>query len=149
SDAYERLANGNYNIVEINYLFFGAMSRVLKNGELVFFEGGDDLFCKVLIFVDRFYEENITLKSAAKEMGVSYEYLSRMFTKKSGMNFSEFLNTFRLQKATAMLSDKNLSISETGYRCGFGSIRNFNKVFLKYKNCTPSRFRSGLKFTKQ
>ena len=121
----------------------------MKDNELVPFGGKDDLFCRVLLFVSNHFEDALTLKKIAKELNVSYEYLSRMFSEKSGMHFSDFVSTFRLQKALTLFSDPSKNISEICFSCGFGSIRNFNKVFLREMNCTPNEYRKKIALAKK
>ena len=146
---YDFLCGENFDHrVAANYIFFQAAAGLMKNNELISFGGNDDLFCRVLLYVSNHFEEDLTLKKIAVEMNVSYEYLSRMFIEKSGMHFSDFVCTFRLQKALALFGDSSKNISQICFSCGFGSIRNFNKVFLREMKCTPSEYRKNLALAK-
>ena len=43
--------------------------------------------------------------------------------------------------AAALLQGSSLPITQVAEQCGFGTIRSFNRVFLKEKGMTPSAFR--------
>ena len=51
------------------------------------------------------------------------------------------LMTFRIGFASKWLIEKDLSISEIAFACGFNSIANFNRVFRKNKGRTPTEYR--------
>lgn len=60
-------------------------------------------------------------------------------------NFTEFVNTFRIKKAQALLIDpksQNDKIVSIAYDCGFNSLSSFNTAFKKLTRLTPSEFRA-------
>ena len=70
----------------------------------------------------------ITFSDAAAFMGLSESVVfSRFFRKISGMTFSKYLNTVRLEHAIHMLQEhpRRLSVTEIASRCGFETIRHF------------------------
>ena len=70
-------------------------------------------------------------------MGLSDSYFSRYFHKMSGMTFSRYLNTIRVEKAMEMLKEDRYTVTEISYRCGFETIRHFNRVFKEITGMTP------------
>ena len=66
---------------------------------------------------------------------------NRFIKSRTGKTFIEYINDTRISYATRWLIETDLSIGEIGYKCGFNNIANFNRVFKKLKNCTPSQFR--------
>ena len=99
-----------------------------------------DLLEKIIYYVQEKYREPITLKSMAAELGYSYNYLSSFINTAFGTNFSQFLNMHRVEHAAAMLLDKNIGITDVAEACGFGSIRNFNRIFSQYYQMTPTEY---------
>ena len=85
---------------------------------------------------------SITFASAALDMGLSESYFSRYFHKMSGMTFSRYLNTIRIEKAIEMLKKESLTVTEISYRCGFDTIRHFNRVFKDITGITPREITS-------
>ncbi|WP_414712767.1 helix-turn-helix domain-containing protein [Sphingobacterium sp. UBA5980] len=65
----------------------------------------------------------------------------RYFKKYTGITFINYLNQVRIQKACRMLLEKeSVAISTVAYSCGFNSITNFNRVFMKTIGITPSYY---------
>lgn len=46
----------------------------------------------------------------------------------------------RINDAQSMLENGGISITETAVQCGFGSIRTFNRTFLKYIGMSPGEY---------
>lgn len=57
-----------------------------------------------------------------------------------GNTFTEYLNFVRICKAEHMLRSGS-SISDAAYVVGFSSLSYFNRVFKKYKFCSPSDYK--------
>lgn len=81
----------------------------------------------------------ITFSDAAAFMGLSEPYFSRFFRKISGMTFSQYMNTVRLEHAVEMLKNNkdHLPVTEIASRCGFDTIRHFNRVFRDITGMSP------------
>ncbi len=134
----------NNNIIDIKCVFYMLFSAFINNCEFVNAPMPSEVFRKAIIYINTHTSTNITLKELAKELHVSYVYLSRVFNKNTTSGFSEFLNSFRLDNSIRLLKNTNKSISEIAYECGFGSIRNFNRVFKNEIFCTPKEFRDNV-----
>lgn len=50
--------------------------------------------------------------------------------------------TLRLKRACALLADTDLSVTEIGIACGFGSTSYFTKLFHQQYGLTPGEYRS-------
>jgi len=73
---------------------------------------------------------------------------NRFIKKRTGKTFIEYLNDVRIGYASRKLIERDLSVSEIAFMCGFNNIANFNRVFKKCKNRTPTKYRqdfSGIK----
>lgn len=80
----------------------------------------------------------ITFDDAVCYSGYSASHFSKMFKKLSGMNFSEYLNVIRVENAITMLrNNSNISMTTISSKCGFSTVRNFNRVFKKITGYSP------------
>ena len=81
----------------------------------------------------------ITFSDAAAFMGLSEPYFSKFFRKISGMTFSQYLNTVKLENAIRMIqhNENELSMTEIADACGFDTIRHFNRVFKDMTGMAP------------
>lgn len=94
-------------------------------------------FKELLTEIDEKYEF-YDLESAADFMGMSAAYFSRLFHKLTGMTFSQYLNFVRCENAVNILnSGEDASITEIASRCGFTTIRNFNRIFKEFTGYSP------------
>jgi len=140
-DMHHDLKNITDNLVDLNYIFFKIMHFFLQDNELVEGCEVDDIRLKALRYIGDNFSRNITLKDMATALNISYVYLSRVFAQKLKFKFVDCINSFRIQKAISLLSNPNRSISEICYECGFGSIRQFNRLFKEAMSCSPREYR--------
>lgn len=86
----------------------------------------------------------ITFSDAAAFMGLSEPYFSKFFRKISGMTFSQYLNIVKVEHSIEMLqnSKSELSITEVSTRCGFNTIRHFNRIFKDITGISPRQLTS-------
>ena len=80
----------------------------------------------------------ITFKDAVAYSGYSPSHFSKMFKALSGMNFSDYLNIIKVENAIAIMrNDRNMTITSISLKCGFSTVRNFNKVFKELTGYSP------------
>lgn len=104
-------------------------------------ENGDSaLRCKELFReINRRYS-TVTFDEAAEAMGLSRPYFSKYFRRISGMTFTEYVNTVKVNAAAEMILSGGMTMTEIAISCGFGTIRSFNRIFRRYTGCTPTEF---------
>ncbi|MDR1910132.1 MAG: helix-turn-helix domain-containing protein [Spirochaetaceae bacterium] len=85
-------------------------------------------------------EEN-TLAELAGRLGISGRHLRRVFNAEYGVSPVRYVQTCRLLLAKNLLTDTNLSITESAMTAGFGSLRRFNDLFKKQYRLTPGDIR--------
>ncbi len=71
-------------------------------------------------------------------MGMSRSNLHRKVKALTGQTTTEFVRTIRLHKASELLAQKNLTVSEVAYQVGFESLSYFSKTFQEQFGVTPS-----------
>ena len=99
-------------------------------------------FKPLLEFIKENYMKQITLVEMAQISNMSASHFSLTFHEFFGQTPIDFLNSYRVEHACMLLSNSELSITEVAYQCGFNDSSYFVKVFKKYKNITPKRYRS-------
>ena len=96
------------------------------------------------IIHERYFDNTLSLESIASELGLSPQYLSRLFTNRKSEGFLTYLSRYRLDRAKELLKHTNYSVSDIGLKTGFNSSQSFIRVFKRYENQTPGQFRKGL-----
>lgn len=94
-----------------------------------------------LEYVNRNYSEEISLEAVSAMLGFDPSYFCRIFKIATGATFTEYLNFVRICKAEKMLSRTGSSILEISETVGFSSVSYFNRVFKKYRSCSPRHYR--------
>lgn len=98
---------------------------------------------QLLNYIDLEYE-HITYRNAVQFMNMSDAYFSRYFKRQAGMTFSQYLNVVRIEKAVQLLdSAPTMKITDVMLRCGFNTIRSFNRVFRAVTGFTPTTLPPG------
>ena len=82
-----------------------------------------------------------TLEGAASQIHLSTDYLSRLFRKKTGISFSEYLLNARMKEAGALMKQIHLSIGEIASRLGYKNPKNFTRAFRNYYGMAPTEYR--------
>lgn len=100
---------------------------------------------RVIQFIDENSFQPINLEDLASISNFSKYHFSRIFTSIVGLTPIAFVNQKRLQKAVYYLLETNKTILEISSLCGFESISNFNAVFKRHFNKTPSEVRKEFK----
>lgn len=65
----------------------------------------------------------------------------RLFKEVLHQSPSDVITSLRFQKATYLLKNKNLNISEVGFECGFNDPKYFSKSFKKHFGVTPKVYK--------
>lgn len=131
-------------------LIYKSLAEFWDKGE--FFSSqkeGSDVLRETLIYISQNYNAGITLETVSKHLGITSVHLSRILNK-MGFGFSEILNSIRIGNSRILLAGTRKTITEIAYESGFGSVRNFNRVFKFYTGKTPKEFKneiSDIEFT--
>jgi len=96
---------------------------------------------KVYEFIHDNFHRRIGLDEISKLVNMSPVSFNRFIKKRTGKTFVSYVNDTRISYASRWLIESDKGISEISYDCGFNNIANFNRIFKKSKNCTPTEFR--------
>jgi len=87
----------------------------------------------------------LSMETTANELGMSKSYFSKLINSYSNYNFSDFINSLRVEQAKKFLSDDEFSqytIVAIGLECGFNSKSTFYSAFKKFTLETPTSYRA-------
>ena len=102
----------------------------------------DDLTIQIITYIQENLREQITLQDLSDHLGYNYYYISKRIQKDFDMPFATLLSQYRIAEAKILLNTGKYNISQAALLSGFGSIRTFNRVFLKITGQTPSQYLS-------
>jgi YesN/AraC family two-component response regulator len=107
----------------------------------------EDNLPQILQWIKIHITQNISLQNVAYEFNFSKEYLARYFKKRMGMSMQEYINYLRISNAKQLLCNSDLNIKEIAHELGFIDEKYFLKLFKKYENLTPKKFRNAYNMT--
>jgi AraC-like DNA-binding protein len=98
-----------------------------------------------LFKVDKIYlSPELTIWDVSMGLATNRTYVSQLINENYRMNFSRYVNQYRVEDAKALLKRRDmdqLSLDTIGEQCGFGTQNNFIRVFRLFENTTPGKFR--------
>jgi AraC-like DNA-binding protein len=148
-DTLSNVKDGFYAVQQFMSILYelsrteGAQTLATSSYAKVMVEDDSRRVLKVKNFIAQNYMEDLRLPDLASMAGMSPSAFSRFFKLHTGRNLSEYIIDIRLGYASRMLVDTAKSISEISFCCGFNNLSNFNRIFKKKKNCSPSEFREN------
>ena len=91
------------------------------------------------------YSENVNLGAILQLTNYSKSHFIRLFKESTGMNVSEYINKYRIEKACLDLIYTNNNITEIATTSGFNNIQYFSRKFKEYMKCTPKQYQKKSK----
>ena len=98
-----------------------------------------------LHYIRENYSETVNLGSILKLTNYSKSHFIRLFKESTGMNVSEYINKYRIEKACLDLIYTNNNITEIATSNGFINIQYFSRKFKEYMKCTPKQYQKKRK----
>ena len=97
----------------------------------------------VLNYIHDNYSNNISINTLANICDYSEYHFMRFFKKHIGMTCIQYINNYRLEKASLLLNSTSQPIMDISLEVGFDNLSYFNKLFKNKYNLTPKEFRSN------
>lgn len=111
-----------------------------KNGNLKQMKE-PSLATKVKIYIDKNYNENISLEAIAIAVNANEYYLSHIFKAETGFSPMQYVTRRRIGEAQNLLINTKLSITEVSASVGYNNSNYFSNVFRKMVGFTPGDYR--------
>lgn len=99
----------------------------------------------ITIYIHNNFHEKITLDGLAKKFFISPHYLSHKFKEYTNFSVTEYIQLTRIKKACELLIETNYKVIKISELCGFGSLSQFNRIFVKKVGMPPTKYRNDTK----
>lgn len=133
----------------------GAFADVLRQGYLLTLFGkllpqmtltqepvGDThALTSIVTYCTQNYTKDLSLSVLEKELHISKYYISHLFSDKLKIGFNSYINSLRISYACRYLRHSDKSVTEISTLVGFGTLRTFNRAFVRQTGKTPSEYR--------
>ncbi|MBR5586995.1 MAG: AraC family transcriptional regulator [Clostridia bacterium] len=122
---------------------FLSRNEILTDSSVFFNSKNIGKILPALKYIDENCTQPLTLEEVSATINLDQSYFCRLFKKTTNSTFTEYLNFVRICKSEKMLTSSDEGVADIAYRLGFSSVSYFNKIFRKYKNCTPTQYRKS------
>lgn len=106
-----------------------------------------DRACKLMETDKPYRTPQLTREKLAAMLGTNRTYLSTVIREVGGMNYQQFVNSYRIEEAVRILSDKSTAdypMKQLWSDLGFTSASTFYKLFNQSVGITPSVYRKNI-----
>ena len=90
------------------------------------------------IVAENYTDEDFGLPQLCQKIGMSRSQLFRKMTALMATSPSDFIRSYRLNKAKKLLETTDLNVSEVAWQCGFVNLAHFSKVYQEEFGMAPS-----------
>lgn len=105
---------------------------------------------KIVDYIEKHLDEEISLDKIAKDLNYSKFYIARVFAEQAGGTIYKYIQGRRLTLAAQKLIETNKPIIEIAYEAQYNSQQAFTLAFNQLYLCTPHVFRkNGTFYPKQ
>jgi len=91
---------------------------------------------------EHFAEDLLSREKVARSVGLTPSYFGKLFSRETGMSFTDYLTDYRIKKAKTLLLTTTKNISEIAFEVGFSNLSHFGFVFKKLEKVSPRSFRN-------
>ncbi len=128
---------------EIQEYMVGHMQKLLHDlSQLDESQNAMELIDRVKKYIQNHFAENLTLTVLSEVFFVCPAYLSRLFKKKTGINFVDYLTNLRMEKAKEFLAIPSVKIYTVAEMVGYENPRYFSRLFKDATGVSPQEYRT-------
>lgn len=101
------------------------------------------IYSDMLDYIKLNRANNLRVSDIALHFGYNEKYLSHLFRKLSGVPLKQFILKSKMDEASYLLTDTNLSIGEIAVKLGYTDAHNFARTYKKCTGLSPSAYRES------
>lgn len=128
---------------EIREYMVGYLQKLLQDlSQLDEAQNAVELIDRVKKYIQNHFAENLTLSVLSEVFFVCPAYLSRLFKKKTGINFVDYLTNLRMEKAKEFLAIPSMKVYTVAEMVGYENPRYFSRLFKDATGLSPQEYRT-------
>ena len=97
----------------------------------------------VQAYISEHFSSKITLDDLANVAHLNKRYLCSLFRKQTGLSPIQYLIEYRISRACNLFT-YDYTLTEIAYMCGFSTLADFSRCFMRHTKSTPSEYQRGL-----
>ena len=138
------LVGRNVTAADLKRYFSAILLRMVELRDQASSSQCRSLLKQAVAYIDRHYtEESLSLNQVAREVNISANYLSAVFSQEIGATFTEYVTGKRMDRAKELLRTTDKRSGEVAAAVGYKDPHYFSFLFKKTQGCTPRDYRGG------
>ena len=104
-----------------------------------------DKILNLVVIQKKYKDKDYSAKQLAADLGTNTRYVSAVVNVKFHMNYTSFINKYRIEEAMSILTDKryqDLRIEEVSDMVGFANRQSFYASFFRVTGITPKEYKA-------
>lgn len=102
------------------------------------------VFYAIVSYIYRNYAEDLQPKNVSEHFHISPKELNRILLFQVEMNFNDYLNFIRVNRASELLLKTDKSILTIALEVGYNTEKTLTRNFLRFRSMTPGKFRRSV-----
>lgn len=123
-------------------VIFSAISQILISNLDERQNISNYIILRAITYIRNHYQEGVSLEEVADSLDITPEYLSTLFNREMGENFTSFLKKFRMSHAKRLLRSTDKKISDIAFEVGYSDPKYFSRVFKTEEGISPGEYRT-------
>ncbi|MBR1462173.1 MAG: AraC family transcriptional regulator [Prevotella sp.] len=98
----------------------------------------------IILIQKKYKDKNYSARQLAQDLATNTRYISAVVNVQFHMNYTSFVNKFRIEEAMTLLIDKryrDLKMEEVSDMVGFSNRQSFYAAFYKFNGMTPRDYK--------
>lgn len=96
---------------------------------------------KIVSYIEEHYQESaLNLSIMANDFGMKESFLYHFIQTRMETSFAQYLEAFRMEKASFLFAQKQMTIAEVTVLCGYSNPQTFRRAFQKHFGMLPSDY---------
>ena len=98
----------------------------------------------IILIQKKYKDKNYSAKQLAEDLGTNTRYISAVVNVRFHMNYTSFVNKYRIDEAMTLLVDKryqDLNMEDISDMVGFSNRQSFYASFYKITGITPREYK--------
>lgn len=92
---------------------------------------------------EHYMQTDLSLTTLADRFATSEAYISYFFKEQTGVNFSDYLESVRMNHAKKLLAESEMPVNEIAAWVGYYSLNSFSRAFKRANGVSATEFRKG------
>jgi len=107
-------------------------------------ESNDQVIKLIIDFLeDQYHDPDLSLYRISEKVGFPEKFVSQLFKEKLGEYVSDYLEKIRINKASKLLLETDMTIEEISSEVGYNSAHSFRRAFKRVLHVTPKGYRQA------